>query len=176
MTAATRAAALGVLAAACGLALIGCGANDSSDDLGVLRASGSSWIQGQGSLAGWPGFLSIESRAQTLAAQRLAQRKRELALLEAARLAAKQREKANALRAYLEAKRRAEAAYRAALRRAALERQRQLAKLRRLQRERAALLRKLNARLRVPPGEECADPLVREHIECRAGKLPVKGQ
>jgi hypothetical protein len=140
----------------------------------VLKALDSSWIQGQPSLAASPGFLSIASRAQTLAAKQFAERKRELALLEAARIAAKKREKQARLRAYLEAKRRAEAAYRAALRRAALERKRQLAKLRALQRKRAEELRKLNAKLRVPPGEECADPAIRAHVQCQAGKLPIK--
>ena len=66
-----------------------------------------------------------------------------------------------------------QAAYRAALRRAAIARQRALAKLHKLQRERAEALRKLNEKLRVPTGEECADPVVRRHVECRAGKLPI---
>jgi hypothetical protein len=154
------------------LAVAGCGGG--SGNLAVLRASDSSWLEGQASLAASPGFLSIASRAEKLAAQRLAERKRELALLEAARIAAKKHQKAAALRAYLEAKRRAEAAYRAALRKAAIERRRQLAKLRRLQAKRAEELRKLNERLKVPPGEECADPSIRQHVQCQAGKLPVK--
>ena len=83
------------------------------------------------------------------------------------------RAKADALRAYLEAKRRAEAAYRAAIRKAALERKRQLAKLEALKRKRAEELRKLNARLRVPPGEECSDPVLRQRFRCQTGKLPT---
>jgi hypothetical protein len=105
--------------------------------------------------------------------QRAAERRRELALLEAARVAAKQREKAARLRAYLEAKRRAEAAYKEALRKAALERARQLRKLAALKRKQAEALRKLNEKLRVRPGEECTDPSIRGRYDCRTGKLPV---
>jgi hypothetical protein len=144
------------------------------DRTAVLRPIDSSWVEGQASLAASPGFLSIATRAQTLGDKRLAERQRELALLEAARVAAKKRAREDQLRAYLEAKRRAQAAYRAALRRAAIARQRALAKLHRLQRERTEALRKLNEKLRVPAGEECADQIVRKHIKCRAGKLPVK--
>jgi hypothetical protein len=167
-----RACALGVLLTAVVAAGAGCGRSGSGGPF-VLHSIDSSWIQGQPSLDASPDFLSIASRAQTLAAKRLAERKRELALLEAARIAAKKREKAARLRAYLEAKRRAEAAYRAALRRAAIERRKALAKLRALQRKRAEELRRLNKKLRVPPGEECRDPLIRRHVQCRAGKLPI---
>jgi hypothetical protein len=156
-----------------GFALAGCAGGDSSQGA-IIRSVGSSWIAGQASLTASPEFLAIAIRAQELAARRSAERKRELALLEAARLAAKKRAKAVQLRAYLEAKRRAEAAYRAALRRAARERARQLARLKELQRRQAALLRKLNAKLRVPPGEECSDPVLRRHFRCHAGKLPVR--
>jgi hypothetical protein len=160
------------LAAILSLAAIGCGG--SGAEQGVLRAADSSWIQGERSLASYSEFLAIAERADNIAAQRLATRKRELALIEAAKVAAAKREKAARLRAYLEAKRRAEAAYRAALRRAALERKRQLAKLEALKRKRAEELRKLNGKLRVPPGEECSDPLIRTRFHCRAGRLPVK--
>jgi hypothetical protein len=165
---------LGAAVATAAIALTAAGCGSGSSPSGVLRNLDSSWIEGQASLATLPDFLSIASRADTLAAQRLAERKRELALIEAARIAAKKRAKAAALRAYLEAKRRAEAAYRAALRKAALERKRQLAKLAALKRKRDALLRKLNAKLRVPPGEECADPALRRQFRCQPGKLPVK--
>ncbi len=171
VAATTFPAALAVVLA---LAVAGCGGGGSSDRLAVLHSIDSSWVQGQPSLIASPDFLAIESRAQLLAAQRAAARKRELALIEAARLAAKQRAKAAALRAFEEAKRRAEAAYRAALRKAALERQRQLAKLAELKRKRAELLRKLNAKLRVPPGQECSDPVLRKRFRCQAGRLPVK--
>jgi hypothetical protein len=160
------------LAVATSLQVAGCGGD--SNGAASLRAVDSSWVQGQQSLVASPGFLEIAARAQELAAQRFAARQRELALIEAARVAAKQREKADRLRAYLEAKRRAEAAYRAALRRAAIERKRQLAKLEELRRKRAEQLRKLNEKLRVPVGEECADPRIRRQFRCREGKLPVK--
>ena len=159
------------LVAAC-LALAGCGGG--ADPVAPVRAVDSSWIQGQRSLNASPGFLAIAARAQELAAQRFAARKRELALIAAARLAAKKRAKAAQLRAYLEAKRRAEAAYRAALRKAALERKRQLKKLAELRRKRAEALRKLNEKLRVPAGEECSDPRLRRYFQCRAGRLPLK--
>jgi hypothetical protein len=155
------------------LGVTGCASSGDAAP-GILRNVDSSWIQGEASLATAPDFLSIASRANTLAAQRLAERKRELALIEAARIAAKKREKAAALRAYLEAKRRAEAAYRAALRKAALERKRQLAKLAALKRKFAAERRKLNEKLRVPPGEECSDPVLRKRYRCQAGRLPVR--
>jgi hypothetical protein len=165
---------LAAVAVPLALAAAGCGASARSDQLAAIHSLDSSWIAGEPSLAASPDFLALASRAQTLGAQRAAERKRELALIEAARIAAKKRDKEARLRAYLEAKRRAEAAYRAALRRAALERKRQLAKLAALKRKQAEELRKLNARLRVPPGEECNDPLVRQHVRCQAGKLPVK--
>jgi hypothetical protein len=152
----------------------GCGGSADSDQLTGIHSLDSSWVTGQASLAASADFLALASRAQTLAAQRAAERKRQLALIEAARIAAKKRDKAARLRAYLEAKRRAEAAYRAALRRAALQRKRQLARLRALQRKRAELLRKLREKLRVPAGEECSDPEIRKHIRCQAGSLPVK--
>jgi hypothetical protein len=154
------------------LTALGCGGSES--DGASIRAVDSSWVAGQQSLLASPGFLALAARAQEQAARRFAARQRELALIEAARLAAKQREKAARLRAYLEAKRRAEAAYRAALRRAAIERRRQLAKLRELRRKRAEALRRLNERLRVPVGEECSDPRLRRYYDCRPGKLPVK--
>jgi hypothetical protein len=168
-----RSLAGAVAALVVALGVAGCASSGTSAP-GILRNVDSSWIEGQASLASAPDFLSIASRAETLAAQRLAARKRELALLEAARVAAKKKAKADALRAYLEAKRRAEAAYRAAVRRAAIERQRQLRRLAALRRKIAAEQRKLNARLRVPPGEECSDPILRQRYHCRAGKLPIK--
>jgi hypothetical protein len=167
-------AALAAAGATLALGAAGCGGTSSSDPLAAIGSLDSSWIAGEPSLATSADFLSIASRAQTLAAQRAAERTRELALIEAARLAAKKHQKEAQLRAYLEAKRRAEAAYRAALRKAALERKRQLAKLAELKRQQAEALRKLNAKLRVPPGEECRDPLVRQHVRCQAGRLPTK--
>jgi hypothetical protein len=152
--------------------LAGCGGPAAQP--GVLRSIDSSWIEGQPSLTSSPDFLSIATRADQLAAQRLATRNRELALIEAARIAATKRAKQARLKAYLEAKRRAEAAYRAALRRAAQERKRELAKLAELKRRRAELLRKLNAKLRVPPGQECRDPALRRTYHCQAGRLPLK--
>jgi hypothetical protein len=151
----------------------GCGTSDGERAL-LLRSADSSWVQGQASLAGSPAFIEIAARAQELAARRLAARKRELALIEAARIAAKKREREERLRAYLEAKRRAEAAYRAALRRAALERKRQLAKLAEARRRRAEQLRRLNEKLRVDPGEECRDPELRNRVRCQVGRLPTR--
>jgi hypothetical protein len=157
------------------LALVaaGCGGSDSSGSA-VVRSTDSSWIQGQSPLTGYPGYLSIALRANSLGDRLFAARKRELALIEARRIAAQKRAKADRLRKYLEAKRRAEARYRAALRRAARERKRQLAKLEALRRKRAAELRRLRKKLHVPPGQECKDPRLRRHFHCQGGQLPIK--
>jgi hypothetical protein len=121
-------------------------------------------------------YLSLADRAQSLAEQREAQRLRLLDLIEARRKAAEERRKQEALRRYEELKRQAEARYRAALRRAAAlkrQRDRELAKARK---ERAEALRKLLAKLRVNPGEECKIEAVRRLYNCVHGRLPLKGE
>jgi hypothetical protein len=150
----------------------GCGSANSSS-LASLRDTTNSWIPGTPSLIELPGFRTIEVRASLLAAQRESARKRLLAQLAAARIAAQKRARDEARRRYEEARRKALIAYKAALAKAAKQRAEALAKLRKQQALRAKQLRELEAKLRVPVGDECKQKDVRNSYKCRVGRLPI---
>lgn len=132
----------------------------------------SSWLPGQQSLASYPEYAQVLSRAERLAQERVLRRQRALAEMERRKREAAERADAEARRKYEEAKRRAERAYQIALKKAAEERARQLAEQARLERERRRAEREREKLLEVKPGEECELAGTREAFDCRKGRLP----
>lgn len=132
----------------------------------------SSWLPGQPSLASYPEFNAVLSRAELLANERLALRKRALEELERRKLEAKQKADADARRKYEEAKRRAQELYRKALAEAKRQREEQERKLAAARARARELERRRQELLKVKPGEECKLENVRDQFACRTGKLP----
>lgn len=162
---------LAVLACAGALAAGGCGAEEHAS--APLRPAESSWVPGQGSLLLSPAYLAIAGPAEAGGEQRYAAYERGLSLIAARKAAAKKAAREAALRRYREERARALAKYRAALRKAARERERarRLAEKRRREAERR--LRELLKKLRVPAGQECALPEVAQQFDCVSGRLPL---
>jgi DNA repair exonuclease SbcCD ATPase subunit len=171
-----RAVTIGLAVLGCVAVLAGCGGTETAK-LGsaqpVIRSLDSSWIPGQLSLSQLAAYQAISEPALKLAAERVQQRKRELALLEAQRIAAQKKARDDARRKYLEALRRAREQYRAALRKAARERARQLRLLAAAKRRLERLRREAERKRRVAPGEECRDPELRRVYHCGTGHLPL---
>jgi hypothetical protein len=167
-----------VLAIALAVALLGGGGDGGGRRQGgtTLTGAAGSWIPGQPSLVASAAYLAIANRAERMARQREAERQRLLALIEARRKAAEERKKDEARRRYEELKRRAEARYRAALRRAEALKRKRARELAAARRKRAEALRRLLAKLRVDPGEECKVPEVRRRFNCVRGRLPLAGE
>ena len=154
------------------LALSACG-DDEAPTAVPVQPPESSWVPGQGSLAMSPAYLSIAQRAELQGRQRMASRLRTIEVLAARKKAAQAKKRADALRRYRIERAKAMAKYRAALRKAALERARLKARQERLKREHERRMRELLKKLRVAPGRECEVEAVRREIDCVSGRLPI---
>jgi hypothetical protein len=160
-------------AAACAVALAaGCGSSEHPLQLPV-KPPDSSWMPGQGSLTLSPAYLAIAQRADLEGDRRAAAYQRTITLLEARKRAARRKAHDDALRRYREARARALAKYRAALRKAQLEKERQQRLLEARRREQERKMRELLKKLRVPAGQECQVPEVARQFDCVSGRLPL---
>ena len=161
-----------LIAALVALCVAGCGAERPAAP-GSLTNPDSSWVPGQPSLAESPAYLAVAGPAETMGDHRLADRNRELALIEARRLAAQERTRREMLRRYREVRARALVRFREAMRVAARRRRELEAVRRRRLAEARRQRRELLEKLRVQPGEECSIPEIREQFDCVEGQLPA---
>ncbi|MDX6632481.1 MAG: hypothetical protein QOG09_47 [Solirubrobacterales bacterium] len=140
--------------------------SSTSNRFGQVPYSGSSWTDGQPSLASYEEFTPLSSRAYTLGEDMQTAYIGSQHDLDKAQVLARKRARERARQRYLEARRRAHEKYLAALAKAKRDRARKIAAQKR---KAAAKLARLRERYKVTPGEECTVPAIRRQFNCQTG-------
>ena len=145
------------------------GDGDQDEPPTQLAIAGSSWIEGQPSLATYPGFLAVAVRAEALGRERLDAREDLLAEIERRRRLAEKRARARQRAERRRARREARREYQEALREAARERRRQERLIRERRQEIRERIERLRERNAIEPGEECELEEVQQYFDCEKG-------
>lgn len=132
----------------------------------VIHNVGSSWVDGQSSLASYDQFDAIAGRANVLGENGQGDYWKGQLQYDQDRVAARKRAQELARKRYLKARRDAEIAYQKALAKAKHDR---AVALRKQKEKQAAILRALRRKYRIKPGEECSLPEIRARFDCSTG-------
>jgi len=132
----------------------------------TIHNVGSSWTNGQTSLASYGQFDAIAGRANVLGENAQSSYWKGQLQYDTDQIEARKRAAERARQAYLKARHDAEVAYQKKL---AEAKAKQRAALRKQKAKQAALLRALRRKYQIKPGEECSLPEIRARFDCSTG-------